>query len=211
MSKEFKFDNFESLQNSYCELEKKFTQKCQHNAELERQQAELMTERDQLLNEKADIDKQNQEILTQHEQLKKQLEELQNRGTNADNASPQLSVEQLYDKHPLAYNFKDSIDKAIANPEYAQSADAWKEQYMQCLENSYRTPKDLAQDEQFLQQYIVSDAKVRDLVLQQMLVESLNNKYPVTMSGNGGDMSMAQPNRPKTIQEASILAKNYFK
>lgn len=69
----------------------------------------------------------------------------------------------------------------------------------------------MAEDEQFLQQYIVNDRKVRDMILQQMLAQTADTRYPVTISGNGGNMSLAQPTRPKTLEEASVLAKNYFK
>lgn len=176
MEKDNKFDNFESLHNSYCELEKKFTQKCQQAAELERR-----------------LEQYNNES-----------------GTNVQ-TSPQTTAEQFYEQHPLARNFKERIDEAMSNPEVQATSDAIKACYIDCLESDYRTPQQMAEDEQFLQQYIVNDRKVRDMILQQMLAQTADTRYPVTISGNGGNMSLAQPTRPKTLEEASVLAKNYFK
>lgn len=213
MNKESKFDSYESLHNSYCELERKFTQKCQLNAELERQKQQLEQEKQQTLEEYNQLEQSNIAIKEEQQRLIEQLEEMKNSGgTNAQQASPQVDIEELYATHPVANDFRERLDNAVQNPDSNLSPQqAWQQCYVKCLEERYRSPEQLMNDRQFVQQYVVDDQNVRDLVLQKMLEQSAKDSYPVTISGNGGNMSMAQPTRPKSLKEATELAKNFFK
>ena len=59
--------------------------------------------------------------------------------------------------------------------------------------------------DQQLQQYLQDNPEIVGKILQQNRLEHV----PSVMSG-GGNVSLALPTRPKTIKEASILAKELF-
>lgn len=59
--------------------------------------------------------------------------------------------------------------------------------------------------EEELQQYLLNNPEIVQKILQQNQTEQV----PAVMSG-GGNVSLALPSRPKTIKEASIMAKEMF-
>ena len=59
-------------------------------------------------------------------------------------------------------------------------------------------------DEQ-LQQYLMNNPEI----IQKILQQNKSEQAPSVMSG-GGDVSLALPSRPKTIKEASIMAREIF-
>lgn len=66
-------------------------------------------------------------------------------------------------------------------------------------------PLPSAPTEEELQQYLMNNPEIVQKILQQ----NKSEQTPSVMSG-GGDVSLALPSRPKTIKEASIMAREIF-
>ena len=163
-----KFNDYDKLLDSYSNLEKEFTKKCQ---------------------ELSDIKKQS--------------------GTSSAEPPQQQTFEEFLTQFPEAETFKDQLGQAINNPQYSQSVDAYTRCYFDLLRQNYVSKESLAQDDNFLQQYVLSNKDVVAKLLQK--VEPTVMPTPTVISGNAGAMSVTLPTRPKTIAEASKLAQEFFK
>ena len=163
-----KFNDYDKLLNSYNNLEKEFTKKCQ------------------------------------------QLSELKNAsGTSEDTPPQQQTLEDFLQNFPDAEVFKEQICQAVNNPQYSDKTDAYARSYFDLLRQNYVSKETLAQDDDFLQQYVLGYAEVVAKLLQK--AQPTVNQAPTVISGNAGAMSVTLPTRPKTIAEASKLAQQLFK
>ena len=130
-------------------------------------------------------------------------------GTSSNEPPQQQTLEEFLVQFPDAETFKEQISQAINNPQYGNSADAYARSYFDLLRQNYVSKETLAQDDNFLQQYVLSNKDVVAKLLQK--VEPTTAPVPTVISGNAGAMSVTLPTRPKTIAEASKLAQEFFK
>ena len=163
-----KFNDYDKLLQSYTNLEKEFTKKCQ----------ELST-------------------------LKTQS------GTSSAEPPQKQTLEQFFDQFPEAKVFKEQIGQAIDNPQYSETTDTYTRYYFDLLRQNYVSKETLAQDDDFLQQYVLGNKEVVAKLLQK--AQPTVVATPTVISGNAGAMSVSLPTRPKTIAEASKLAQEFFK
>ena len=163
-----KFNNYDKLLDSYNNLEKEFTKKCQELSQLKATS-----------------------------------------GTSSTEPPQQQTLEDFLATFPEAETFKDELAQAVNNPQYNQSCDAYSRLYFDLLRKNYVSKETLAQDDSFLQQYVLGNKDIVAKLLQK--VEPTASFAPTVISGNAGAMSVALPTRPKTIAEASKLAQEFFK
>ncbi|MBR2974959.1 MAG: hypothetical protein IKC47_04360 [Clostridia bacterium] len=162
-----KFNDYDKLLESYNNLEKEFTKKCQ------------------------------------------QLSQLKNTsGTSLDEPPQAQTLQDFLATFPEAQAYKEQLSQAVNNPQYSQSTDAYTRCYFDMLRQNYVSKEALAQDEDFLQQYVLSNNDVVSKLLQKVSPSVAST--PTVISGNAGAMSVALPTRPKTIAEASKLAQQFF-
>ncbi|MEG1706184.1 MAG: hypothetical protein RR086_05925 [Clostridia bacterium] len=140
-----------------------------------------------------------------------QLKELQTSGTSVKTPPQTDSVEKFFSAYPEARAYETSIVKSVSdNPKKYEEANGLALAYLDTIcDKDFK--KTLAQDQDFLQQYIFANPKVTDYVLQNVVDTLTATHAPNLISRNNGAMSLALPNKPKTIKEASILANEYFK
>ncbi len=181
-----KFNDYDSLEKSYAELEKQFTKKCQQTAELDRECRKLKEEYDALNTECAFL-RDNAG------------------GINAE-ASPPESAEEFFKRRPSAVNFRGEIERNVTAPGYGGCPDAYERCYLDVLEQAATAPRE--PDKDLLQQYALASPEICEAVLRKVFNGS--EEVPRVICG-GGNLSLAAPARPKTIKEASGLAKEYFK
>lgn len=162
-----KFNDYDKLLNSYNNLEKQFTKKCQELSQLKEQS-----------------------------------------GTSQDTPPQSQTLEEFLQAFPDAEAFKEQISQAVNNPQYSDVPDAYARSYFDLLRQSYVSKETLAQDDDFLQQYVLSNKDVVAKLLQKVVPTA--TPVPTVISGNAGSMSVTLPTRPKTIAEASMLAKQLF-
>ena len=130
-------------------------------------------------------------------------------GTSQEEPPQQQTLEEFLAQFPDAESFKEEISQAINNPQYQQETDAYARSYFDLLRKNYVSKETLAQDDSFLQQYVLGNKDVVAKLLQK--VEPTVSPVPTVISGNAGSMSVTLPTRPKTIAEASRLAQEFFK
>lgn len=156
-------------------------------------------------------------LLTSYNNLEKEFtkkcQELSQLKTQSGTSSvepPQAqTLQQFLVQFPEAEVFKDQISQAVNNPQYGESPDAYSRYYFDLLRQNYVSKETLAQDEDFLQQYVLGNKDTVAKLLQK--VQPTVATAPTVISGNAGSMSVTVPTRPKTIAEASKLAQELFK
>ena len=72
------------------------------------------------------------------------------------------------------------------------------------LMSKYRSPKELASDEEFLREHILGSDFVKKAVIDRYMKDLRDGKPPVLMS-KGGQNTVAPRNKPKTIADAGRL------
>lgn len=160
---------------------------------------------DALLNGYKALEKQFTKKCQEVAQLKQMCQSGTNNTSGTSEFTPPLSQEEFFSSYPNAERFRTEIVNNVTAPKYSKCYDAYVRCYLDIVDGL--DVGKLLQDKQFVQQYIVSNDAIVDAVLDKVFSSSA----PVLIGGRGGDMSVALPTRPKTIAEASLLAKEYFK
>lgn len=210
-----KFATAEELLKGYVELEKSFTQKCQQLAALkETMQAKAAPTSEQVAkteqakaaptseqvaktaptSQQVVQETQQAKVATTIEQVAKETEQffeniLQDE-TLAEIANDGTNVETS----PSAAEQSTTVDSAVTVPQSGQDASV--------LDGHATAP--VAPTDEQLQQYLKNNPKVILQLLQQ------SSEFAPTVMSGGGNVSLAMPSRPKTIKEASLMAKNLF-
>lgn len=187
-----KFATAEELLKGYVELEKSFTQKCQQLAVLKEQIAQeksAQTCQDAATKEteQSKTSPISQDAVMETEQF---FENILQTDSFAQNTNDGTSVQTS----PSAAEQSTTVDSAVTVPQSGEDASV--------LDGHATAP--VAPTEEQLQQYLQNNPKV---VLQ--LLQQRSEFAPTVMSG-GGNVSLAMPSRPKTIKEASLMAKKLF-
>ncbi|HIT77227.1 MAG TPA: hypothetical protein IAD47_00355 [Candidatus Limihabitans stercoravium] len=160
---------------------------------------------DALLNGYKALEKQFTKKCQEVAQLKQMCQSDTHKTGGTSVLTPPLSQEEFFSSYPNAERFRTEIVNNVTAPKYSNCYDAYVRCYLDIVD-SLDVGKLLA-DKQFVQQYIVSNDAIVDAVLDKVF----SANAPVLIGGRGGNMSVALPTRPKTIAEASLLAKEYFK
>lgn len=114
-------------------------------------------------------------------------------------------VEKFFTDYPLAKRFVAQIGKEIAD-DISLHTDG------QCLEKAllrvlcreYVAPEQLAGDETFLQSYVLTNDAVKQAIVDEYL-DNLQKSAPVRAITSGGQITLAPPSRPKSIEEAGAV------
>lgn len=150
--------------------------------------------------------KKCQEVSALRDQLQASADTSDEHGCGTSAYAPPLDEEQFFDSYPNAEKYRDSIVRQVTAPKYGNCYDAYIRCYLDIVD-SLKDPRQLLADDDFVQQYVVTNDAVVDAVLNKVFSAVTS---PVLI-GRGGNMSVAMPTRPATLAEASKLAQEYFK
>jgi len=178
-----KFKSVEALSEAYQNLEKEFTQKCQKIKEL------------------------NDKILMQENMEKqKSIPEYQKEGWNQ-------KVEDFYTSHPEAKQYAYDISKVIqTDSKIASSETALEDALTKVLASKFMPYTELIKNPEFLDKYVYSNEQINQKIVMDYLNNVRSNKVLPLMSSGGGTGTFASPvKRPKTLQDASVMAQALFK
>lgn len=178
-----KFKTVDALCKAYENLEKEFTKKCQRISE-------LVSENN--VNEV----KNTEEALPQY-QKKDWLNK----------------VSIFLDENENAKNYVNEIAKIISEDEnLAKKEDALELAYSKILKQNFKTKEQLAQDDDFIQNFIYKNEKIKNKIIEDYLISVENNKTIPLISSDRGSLSISSPKfMPKDLKEAGRYAANILK
>ncbi len=85
-----------------------------------------------------------------------------------------------------------------------------EEEAMRLVVKNYKSAKDYAEDQEFLNNYIFSNQEIKDKIVKEYLSKITQNG-PIKAGIGGGSLALTPPNIPTTIKEAGRLAKSIIK
>lgn len=226
-----KFESVEALSKAYQQLEGAFTAKCQDLSAAIKQLNRTDTG-------KENIAEETHEKAILAETLPEQTLETVSGKDIAENIvfEEELTAETVFETTP-AEQLEESIQETAPEtsedvvteeqflknaPEEAQevipedAADILLVAEEKTAPQTEVLPKEpdyenLIQQEEFLNKYVYNNAQIRDKIVTAYLNEIASIKPPQLITRDKGNMSLIPANRPRTLEDASMLAKLMLK
>lgn len=122
-----------------------------------------------------------------------------------DDESFKIAADKFFENTPSAKPFaKDIALKIIEKPELKKDKNCLSVALMQVLIDKFRTPEQLMQDGQFLNDYVLSSSKVKDAIIGAYLKDIRDGQPPATLSGDGLQC-VAPSKKIRSIEEAGRM------
>ncbi len=157
--------------------------------------------------------KNPQELLRAYGELEKEftrrsqrLRELEN-GKQAAMSEEgwKAAVDKFFNEIPAAKPFaKEIAGEILSNPELRQNANGLETALVRVLAQKFRTPEQLMQDGQFLNDYVLRSDRVRDAIIADY-IDGVREGLPPQTMHRGGMQCVAPKVKPKTIEEAGFM------
>lgn len=157
--------------------------------------------------------KNPQELLKAYGELEKEFTRKSQKLRELENGKQPLktdeewksAVDKFFNEIPSAKAFaKDIANEILKNPELKEDANCLNVALLRVLTDKFRTPEQLMDDGQFLNDYVFSSEKVRDAVIANYLDGVRRGVPPYTLHSDG--MQCVAPKvKPKTIEEAGFM------
>lgn len=159
--------------------------------------------------------KNPQELLRAYGELEKEftrksqrLKELENGASENCELSEEKwkeAADKFFEKTPTAKPFAREIaSKIMEEPSLKNDKDCFSVALTKVLLDKFRTPEQLMQDGQFLNDYVLSSDKVKSAVIEEYLRTLRAGQPPKTLADDGlACVSLAR--KPKTVEEAGIM------
>ncbi len=118
-------------------------------------------------------------------------------------------VDNFLKQNPDATAFASEIaERLVDNPELAKNECALELAYLNVLKSNFRSPDALIRDDSFLNEYVYANETIRKRILRDYIDELSRTTFRTV---TGGRAVVTPPHKPKTIEEASRIAKEYLK
>lgn len=122
-----------------------------------------------------------------------------------DDESFKVAADKFFENTPSAKPFaKDIALKIIEKPDLKKDKNCLSVALMQVLIDKFRTPEQLMQDGQFLNDYVLSSSKVKDAIIGAYLKDIRDGQPPATLSGDGLQC-VAPSKKIRSIEEAGRM------
>ncbi len=119
-------------------------------------------------------------------------------------------IEEFIKNCPKSVVFKQNFKENLQKDENFDSKNLF-EIYANLLENNSKSAVEYSVDENFLNDYIYSNEKIREHIVKDY-IQKIKNITPVKLSNsNLSSISILPPNQPKTVSEAGKIAKSIIK
>ncbi len=142
---------------------------------------------------------------TRRSQRLKELEKAEQKSTEIKGDDWKSKVDKFFSTTPSAKVFaKDIARKIIDNPSLKGEENCLQIALNEVLIDNFRTPEQLMQDGQFLNDYVFNSREVKDAIIANYLKDIANSTPPSTLSSGGVDM-IAPNLKPKSIHEAGLM------
>ncbi len=114
-------------------------------------------------------------------------------------------VNEFVAKFDIVKPFSSALKETLTNTTDADLA----EESVKMIAKNYKRAEDYATDEEFLTNYIFSNAEIKDKIIKDYLSKVTQNS-PIKLESNG-NILLSKPAQPTTIAEAGKLAKTIIK
>lgn len=184
-----KFSCAEDLVNAYNNLQAEFTRKCQKLSEIQKQIAE------------------------------KEIEETSLQKDEPEEISPaferdnwQTKVAEFLQKNDSAKEFSREISNEILKDKDLQaSPDMLEVAWARVLSKVFKTPKQMAQESSFMEEFVLSNDEVKKRVLGSYLNEIRSAPNVIGSSARGGETLFKRVSKPTSLNDAKALAEKLLK
>ena len=114
-------------------------------------------------------------------------------------------VNEFVAKFDIVKPFSSALKETLTNTENADLA----EESVKIIAKNYKRAEDYANDSEFLNNYIFSNADIKDKIIKDYL-SKITQSSPIKLESNG-NILLSKPTVPSTIAEAGKLAKTIIK
>ncbi len=205
-----KFKSVEDLSQAYASLQAEFTKKSQKLSELLKRdnspQSSGAMQNFVLQETKPEMEPKEEPQMEQKPEVKSD-EPLFEQPTWKE------TVAQFLKQNPVAKQFASEItnlllsDKALASQPYSLDL-----AFGRVLAKHYKTDGDRMNDEQFLQNFVLNNEKVKQLIFKNTLLSVQKQKTPTTMgTQSGAYLGLTPQERPNSLQEANKVLERMLK
>ncbi len=161
--------------------------------------------------------KTSEELVKAYNSLEKEFTKRSQKLRELENSTPkpqpidwEKSVDSFLAKYPKSTELLPQIGEVIKdNAELINRDDCLEKAYLEVLSKAFRSEQSYAEDGEFLLKYAPCNKDVRDKIIADY-VSSLNQPV-VRTAGRGGEIPIAQPQRPKTVEDAGSMALKILK
>lgn len=125
----------------------------------------------------------------------------------------QQKVDEFLTLHPTARSFTKQIAEVLTkNTQINHKEDALNLAYSIVLENNYKTGEQLANDNDFLEEFVFKNEKIKNKIIDEYLNNISQNKIVPLISNASGSLSVTSPKfKPKNLSEAGLYAQHILK
>lgn len=147
-------------------------------------------------------------------------EVLSENNAKKDEALPQYKqqdwlskVSNFLNENQNAKNYVNEIATIISEDEnLAKKEDALELAYSRVLKQNFKTKEELANDDEFIKQFVYDNEKIKNKIIEDYLISLENNKTIPLISSDRGSLSVSSPKYvPKDLKEAGRYAENILK
>ena len=126
-----------------------------------------------------------------------------------ENWAEELS--NFFDKNPKAKEYSKEIAKQILEDEdLAKKSDCLTLAWANILSKKNLSETDLVNDENFLENYIYNNQKIKDEIIKKYIKEKENAPFVMTNT-KGASLNITPKQKPSTIDEARNIVRELFK
>lgn len=123
----------------------------------------------------------------------------------------QSKVSEFFMQNPKAKQYVDEISNILSSDkDIAIANNSLEQAYLQVLKNNFKSKEELIADQEFVNQYILTNEKIKQTIIQEYLNQVQNRKTAPLFSG-GGNSAVTSKQKPVSINQAGELAKALFK
>lgn len=201
-----KFKSASALYEAYNNLQSEFTRKCQLLSELQKEKTGQENKDDYKANDDQSAPASQLEEKSQLQTDNLEKTDLQTGDIEKSQSEMQASLAEFLLSHKEAEGFIDEIKEKISQGNQNQNPfeSAWESVMLAHLKS--QDPSDL-----IVNQYVASDERIKNKIIQDYLLQLNEGKPPKTLSSNSGQrLSSVIPDNPLTLEDAKKLVGKMF-
>ena len=121
-------------------------------------------------------------------------------------------IDCFVNENPEAKDYVDEIVSVIKNDKIENEENPILVAWNKVATKNFKSPKNLVLNKDFLEKYVFNNENIKNEIIERYIEKINNISSPRIMGGGEGAKVILTPNaKPKTIQEAGIIAREMLK